>query len=176
MKRIVASILDLAQHFESLADNPELYRPNRCPHCSFGKLWNHGCYERKADRGGGSLNPVPVPRYLCLACGKTCSRLPECLAPRRWYDWLIQQMVYLDLLAGFSIRCCSRVHRLSRTTVRRWWRALKQRHDEFAFFLKARFPEWGRTACCTEFWRMAMDDQPLSRMMFWLDHEGVIVP
>ncbi|MBK9442558.1 MAG: hypothetical protein IPN53_15175 [Comamonadaceae bacterium] len=31
-------------------------------------------------------NPVPILRYLCNACKHTCSRLPACIAPRRWFD------------------------------------------------------------------------------------------
>jgi len=50
MYRIVASIISLQQHLDSLANNPVIYRPRVCPHCSFGQLWCHGCYERKADR------------------------------------------------------------------------------------------------------------------------------
>ena len=67
MYRIVASIISLQQHLDSLANNPIIYRPRVCPHCSFGQLWCHGCYERKADRqasASDSLNPIPIPRYL----------------------------------------------------------------------------------------------------------------
>jgi len=89
MNRIVASILTLQQHLNSLASSPVIYRPTFCPHCSFGKLWCHGCYERKADRlapTSKSLNPIPIPRFICSGCRRSCSRLPECIAPRRWYD------------------------------------------------------------------------------------------
>jgi hypothetical protein len=67
---------------------PEAYRPDSCPHCRLAGLWCHGCYYRKADRSAGveSHNPVAVLRFLCRSCLRTCSRLPLCIAPRRWYD------------------------------------------------------------------------------------------
>ena len=35
---------------------------------------------------GESFNPVAVLRFLCRACERACSRLPACIAPRRWYN------------------------------------------------------------------------------------------
>jgi hypothetical protein len=94
MQRIVGSISSLAQHMIAVVTDAELYRPDACPHCRRAGVWRHGCYHRKADRSAGSgesLNPVPVLRFLCRACARTCSRLPACIAPRRWYDWAVQQ-------------------------------------------------------------------------------------
>ncbi|MBE0548932.1 MAG: hypothetical protein IH627_15050 [Rubrivivax sp.] len=99
------------QHLIAVATDAEIYRPAACPHCRCSGMWRHGCYHRKADRstgggagGGESLNPVPVLRFLCRACARTCSRLPACIAPRRWYDWLVQQAVLVLLLGGSSLR------------------------------------------------------------------------
>ena len=96
MNRIVASIASLAEHLLAVATDPEVYRPAACPHCGLAGVWRHGCYHRKVDRGDeGRLNrldPVPVLRFLCRACVRTCSRLPACIAPRRWYDWVAQQV------------------------------------------------------------------------------------
>jgi hypothetical protein len=179
MKRIVASILTLQQHLDSLSRQPILYRPTACPNCSFGKLWCHGCYERKADRqslSSESLNPIPIPRYLCRGCGHTCSRLPECIAPRRWYHWTIQQAIILMLLSGCSLCGCSRWCGLDRRTLRRWWSGLNARHHVFQWFLRARFPELGRSVDFADFWRLCLQAMPLSQAMAWLDGEGVIVP
>lgn len=179
MKRIVASILTLQQHLDSLSRQPILYRPTVCPNCSFGKLWCHGCYERKADRqslSSESLNPIPIPRYLCRGCGHTCSRLPECIAPRRWYHWTIQQAIILMLLSGCSLCGCSRWCGLDRRTLRRWWSGLNARHHVFQWFLRARFPELGRSVDFADFWRLCLQAMPLSQAMAWLDGEGVIVP
>ncbi|WP_226382967.1 DUF6431 domain-containing protein [Burkholderia mayonis] len=65
-------------------------------------MWGHGCYDRKADRSAdGQLNPVSVPRFRCPSCRRTCSRLPLCICPRRWYGWALQQQV----LAVADRRC-----------------------------------------------------------------------
>jgi transposase-like protein len=179
MNRIVALILTLQQHLDSLVSKPVIYRPSACPNCSFGKLWCHGCYERKADRyspTSESLNPIPILRFLCLGCHKTCSRLPECIAPRRWYDWTIQQVVLLALLNGRSIRRCSQEYNLARRTISRWWRELQERSHEFELFLRARFPELGRSVDFADFWQNCWQAMPLSRAMYWLDREGVVVP
>jgi transposase-like protein len=179
MYRIVASIISLQQHLDILASNPIIYRPRVCPYCSFGQLWCHGCYERKADRVGSasdSLNPIPIPRYLCPGCHQTCSRLPECIAPRRWYNWTIQQLVILTLLTDCSLRLCSQQCNLDRHTVRRWWHELQEHHHEFALFLRMRFPELGRSANFTTFWQNCLQAMSLSQAMAWLDREGVIVP
>lgn len=179
MKRIVASILSLQQHLDALAQQPIVYRPLACPKCAYGKLWCHGCYGRKADRHSpvsASLNPIPIPRYLCLGCHRTCSRLPECLSPRRWYDWMMQQAVILLLLSGRSLRGCTRQCGLDRHTMRRWWQGLQARHQKFAYFLRARFPELGRAVDFADFWRQCLQTMSLSRTMAWLDRDGVLVP
>jgi hypothetical protein len=93
MRRIVAGITTLEEHLETIRQKPEVYRPLSCPHCGIKHLRQHGYYYRKADRRvqRPSLNPVPICRYRCGGCRRTCSRLPECIAPRRWYHWSVQQ-------------------------------------------------------------------------------------
>jgi len=90
MHRILSANPFLPQHIAQIEHAPAVYLPAACPHCGLAGLWQHGCYERKADRGdaaaGASLNPVRVCRFLCQGCGRTCSRLPLCIAPRRWHD------------------------------------------------------------------------------------------
>ena len=77
-----------------LGGDSAAYRPTACPRCQRSGLWRHGYCERKADRRVGvsadeSLNAVAVPRFLCPACVRTCSRLQACIAPRRWFDWAV---------------------------------------------------------------------------------------
>ena len=147
-------------------------------------MWRHGCYHRKADRGAGggagagggeSLNPVLVLRFLCRACERTCSRLPACIAPRRWYDWLVQQAVLLLLLGGGSVRECARCTGRARSTVRRWRDWLHERGECFAFFLRSRLPELGRWAEFESFWRNVIDGLSLQQAMVLLDRD-LIVP
>ena len=137
MQRILASMTSLEQHAQALSGDSEAYRPTACPRCQRSGLWRHGFYERKADRRVGvsadeSLNPVAVPRFLCPACARTCSRLPACIAPRRWYDWAVQQFVLLMLLAGCSVHRCAVCTGRERHTVRRWRDWLCERSESFA--------------------------------------------
>lgn len=180
MNRIVSGIITLRQHIATLHSTPEVYRPQRCPSCGHGCLWNHGCYSRKADRRpepmDECLNPIPIPRYLCSSCLHSCSRLPECIPPRRWYSWLFQQQVLKSLLTGCSLLRCGVTHDLCRNTVRRWWRWLALSTPTFEFFLRSRFPELGRTTDRQSFWRSCLSGMPLSYVMASLDHDGVSVP
>ncbi|RQR45788.1 hypothetical protein DIE19_35495 [Burkholderia sp. Bp9126] len=105
MLRIVHSFLTLEQHLRVIVTTPRSYHPERCPHCGRACMWAHGFYERKADRSaGGALNSVPVPRCCCAACGRTCSRLPLCICPLRWYGWALQQGRAVDT-ASFWQAC-----------------------------------------------------------------------
>ena len=107
MHRIVNAIATLQAHLEKWAHTPQDYRPKQCPHCGLAGLWGHGHYDRKADRDPGTLNPIPIPRFFCRGCRRTCSRLPSCIAPRRWYLWSVQQAVLLCLLSGISLEECA---------------------------------------------------------------------
>jgi transposase-like protein len=178
MHRIVESICSLAQHVITVGADPQHYRPSACPHCRHARLWCHGCYHRKADRGsqgagaaGGSLNPVAVLRFLCTACVRTCSRLPACIAPRRWYDWAVQQAVLLMVLTGASVHACARASGRDRHTVRRWREWLRRCDQEFSFVLRSRQPELGRCADFESFWRNVIDTLSLQQAMAWLDRD-----
>jgi hypothetical protein len=176
----------------AVAGQPEWYRPAACAHCRCTAMWRHGRYYRKADRrvaheppgeagalGGssssssraGSLNPVPVLRFICRSCTRTCSRLPACIAPRRWYDWCVQQAVLVLLLGGVSLRGCAHCSGRDRRTVRRWRDWLARRGEQFAFCLRSRFPELGRCTDQGSFWRHVIDTMGLRQAMVWLDLE-----
>jgi len=121
MQRIVSSITTLAQHFETMASSPQSYRLPACPRCGLGGPRIHGSYDRKVDRkarSGHGCRVVQVPRFFCRGCERTHSRLPQCIAPRRWYDWAVQQIVLA--LAGVSVRACAQRVGVGRHTVRRW--------------------------------------------------------
>ncbi len=178
MHRIVASITSLEAHVAALESGCQAYRPLNCPHCNGCKLWGHGCYYRKADRGpgaDGALNPVAIARFLCAACRHTCSRLPLCIAPRRWYNWAVQQLVLLLILTGSSVNYCSGCAALDRRTVRRWRDWLDQRSEDFVFHLRSRFAELGREPDAPALWRSVMNAMTLGVAMAWLDQE-LIVP
>jgi hypothetical protein len=179
MPRIVHAILSLQQHRDRLEGQPEIYRPSACPHCGLTRLRGHGCDARKADRRpepSGSLNPVSIPRFFGQGCRQTCSRRPECVAPRRWYGWAVQPVVLLWLLAGGSLPQAAVQGGVDRHTVRRWWVWLKERSETFRFWLPSRFPELGRAVDVAGFWHGCREAMPLSRAMVWLDLEGLAVP
>jgi hypothetical protein len=177
MSRIVASVTTLEQHIEAIQQTPEIYRPLSCPHCGIKIVWRHGGYTRKAERqprGEGSRNPVPILRYCCSACRRTCSRLPLCIAPRRWHDWSVQQGVLERLLNGASPPRAGAVVP-DRRTVGRWWHWLQECGPTFEFHLRARLPELGRLDGFGDFWRHALKSLGLAAAMARLDQE-IIVP
>lgn len=174
MLRIVATITSLAQHLVRLVSDPEWYRPSCCPHCGGRRLWCHGCYTRKADRrplGGPSGNPVPIPRFCCATCRRTCSRVPACIAPRRWYDWTVQQVVLRVQGEQGSLHAAARAGQVDRRTARRWSAWLAARGEVFAFHLRSRFPDWGRAGDTSAFWRTSLAERSLPTLMAWLDRE-----
>ena len=177
MRRIVIGITSLEQHIEAIKASPERYRPRCCPHCGIKILRRHGYHYRKSDRRRehASLNPVPICRYRCSGCQRTCSRLPECIAPRRWYDWSVQQEALKPRLKGGSEGPCADGGGPDERTVDRWWQWLKARGDLFEFHLRARFAELGRAAGFDAFWRRVFATLGLARAMAILDHE-LIVP
>jgi len=177
MNRIVASVTTLEQHIEAVKQTPEMYRPLCCPHCGIKIVWQHGCYYRKADRrasGECSLNPVLILRYCCSACRRTCSRLPLCIAPRRWHNWSVQQSVLEQLLNGFSLRHCARCSVADRRTIGRWWHWLGDCGQTFEFHLRSRVPELGRAAGRGDFWRQVFKSMGLAAAMALLDQEMIV--
>jgi transposase-like protein len=181
MSRIVSGIDTLEQHLIALNQTPKIYHPTRCPNCGHGKLRHHGYYYRKADRsstrGEDNMNPIPIPRYQCLFCQRSCSRLPSYLPPHRWYHWKLQQKVLESILQKVrSYRACNRRFNLDRSTVRRWWHWLESSTPNFEFSLRSRYPELGRTTGGQSFWLTALQERPLSFLMTSLDNDGVSVP
>jgi len=181
MSRIVPNIDTIEQHLQCLTSDPERYRPERCYHCGYGKLWGHGYYLRQPDRGfdgDGSLNPVPIPRFICTHpdCGRTCSRLPQCISPRRWYLWAVQQKVLLGLLCGLSLNHISNLLLPARSTLKRWWQWLSQRSKQFQFCLVTTFPELLCYSQWSDYWREGMTRYSLSRLMLTLDRQEIAVP
>jgi hypothetical protein len=105
MRPIIANIHHLAQYLRELSLNPEKFKPDFCPTCGLKTLWNHGSYPRNSDRinlASETLNPIKILRYYCPGCKHTCSVLPECIPPRRWYLWSMQYVVLLLVLSGMS--------------------------------------------------------------------------
>lgn len=191
MPRIVPGIETLDQHRSTLFSDPERYRPDACTQCGLAQPWAHGCYTRKSDRppdGDGRRNPTPIPRFRCRNpdCGRTCSRLPACIPPRRWYLWSVQQVVLILVLTGVSLRAVA-THFApragpARSTIRRWrdWLRPTPTSKEpaacFIFRLKGRFPELARGGDGDAFWLGCLRQLGLVGAMTALDALGEVVP
>lgn len=179
MCHILPAIDSLDQHLYHLKHHPEAYRPQQCPHCGRGGVWRHGHYRRKADREGKDgvyLDPVPIPRFYCRHCQATCSRLPACIAPRRWYSWSVQQAVLAMLLSGLSLRKAARMSQPGRHTIGCWRRWLEGRFSRYSFHLRSHFPELGRSSSQVSFWLACFHRMSLAAAMAVLDHDGVTIP
>lgn len=174
MRRILIGITSLKQHLQTLSQNREVYRPHSCPHCGFGTLWEHGNYERKADRmrvGEGNLNPIPIPRYLCAGCERTCSRVPECIAPRRWYNWIVQAVYLRAALRQAPPEAATSSSHPGRRTIGRWWNWLCECGAVFRFHLSSRFAELGRVGGEHDYWRHVLETMGLSRAMAFVNQQ-----
>ena len=177
MYRIVAAILCLQEHRRVLIEEFERYRPSCCPHCGSSELWSHGSYTRQADRNpGGENNPVPIPRFYCKKCGRTCSRLPSCISPHRWYSWKQQQEVLIGLLSKMSLNAMAEQFTPGRDTCRRWWQWLKEKTLIFKSYLCSADATLGRVPNDDAFWELCFQHHGLESAMTWLDQHGVVVP
>jgi len=156
MAVILPNVLNLESHKLLLENNSKAIKPSCCPHCGYGTLWGHGCYDRKADRSNpppeDNLNPIKIPRFYCPSCKKTCSVLPECLPERRWYQWIIQQAAFMFFLQGYSIRTIANFSIPSRSTISRWVRLFKLAYQLISHRMRSLHPEIGYHSDFTDFW------------------------
>jgi len=176
MAVILAGVYSLTQHQKLFNTNPEIYRPPHCPSCGCSRMWCHGGYTRKADREGDvDFNPILIPRFLCTqrACRKSCSVLPECISPRRWYSWSIQQAMLLLLLSGPLADEQVNPHV---RTVWRWWERLKAGFDIHRFYLCSHFALLGQYGSVSTFWLACFARMPLSSAMLIIHQGGEDIP
>jgi hypothetical protein len=69
------------QQYNEQLSNPDAHRPNHCPQCQTKRpLSAHGFYTRTLiDTAFDGV--IRVRRYLCQACRRTVSLLPEFILP-----------------------------------------------------------------------------------------------
>lgn len=183
MSLILSGVLTLLQHADQLRKDPESYRPLRCP-CGHGRVWCHGSYTRKpccCDPVEQGCSPVLILRFYCPDCRATCSVLPECLPPRSWYLWKVRQIILLSLLSGISMRSTVASYGSSPgtpcgSTIKRWWKRLKERFTEHSFSLRNHFPWLGRHTDFVGFWNTLLSEQTLACMMRLVHLDGITVP
>ena len=182
MPLILSGILTLDQHLSAYIEAPSPYRPERCPHCGCAGLWCHGSYSRQAACENGHDIPVPIQRFFCPPCERTCSVLPEYIPPKRWYHWALQKMVLSLLLTGMSLLGVWQVlfdrtpWAPSLSTVQRWWHRLKQSYPQQRLHLCSLLPELGRTINVIDFWQTCLHKMPLSSAMNALHRAGICIP
>ena len=98
----------LQQYSERLAD-PDCYRPGHCPQCHAKQpLIAHGFYTRTLiDTAFDGV--IRVRRYLCHACRRTVSLLPEFILPYlRSSLMVIALFLVARLLGGQTIEAAAR--------------------------------------------------------------------
>ena len=98
----------LQQYTERLAD-PDCYRPGHCPQCHAKQpLTAHGFYTRTLiDAAFDGV--IRVRRYLCHACRRTVSLLPEFILPYlRSSVMVIALFLVARLLRGQTIEAAAR--------------------------------------------------------------------
>ena len=177
---ILSDILSLMQYLTVLKDEPERICLTTCPGCGRSGLWRHGCYPRKADRScvvtGASLNPILIQRFYCRFCRKTCSVLPECIPPRRWYLWEVQQAVFLLWLSGMRIYSIAKKSAPSRHTISRWVNRFKEQFHLHKDALCNQFIDLGRTVDFKDFWQTFLKEKLLSHGMRICHAAGLVVP
>lgn len=170
---ILVGILSLSQYLATL----QVVQPRCCPHCGRAGVWKHGYYGRKSDRSKtGELNPIPIRRFLCPHCKKTHSVLPECIPPKRWYMWDIQQSVLLKIISGESMRAVSRSEQPSLSTCKRWMERFKNQFLKQRDALSARVNELARLVDFESFWKNCLNQMSLGRAMLLCNQAGVSIP
>lgn len=160
----------------------------RCPTCRIlDALHIHGSYDRYPDRpvvvGKTPLNPLKILRYICkyVECKKTCSFLPECIPPRRWYIWKVQQNVIQRYLNGDTWDKINAATMVPVKTCKRWCKWLVAKHNNYALILKnvAGNLKEALLDCANDtkqFWRICFTHTSLDRAMLLCHQAGVGTP
>lgn len=179
MTSIFSGIMQLTQYIDLLKSEPEKLWLAQCPCCGKKKPWRHGGYQRSSDRinpSSASLNPIFIQRYYCPGCGKTCSVLPECIPPRRWYLWETQQTAILLFLLSRSARAVEKEVKPSRHTIKRWVSWLVVQFKLQKDTLCNHFPSFGGFNEPERFWQHVFDKLTLSTAMCLCHISGVPIP
>lgn len=177
MQLILTGILSLIQY--KIEYNQNNFQLTRCLCCGKSNPWRHGTYSRESDRinpSNESLNSILIQRYYCPNCGKTCSVLPECIPPRRWYLWETQQTAILMFLLGNSARAIEKNVKPSRHTIKRWAVWLITQFKVHKDVLCNYNPSFGLFIEHINFWKAVFDKLSLSTAMRLCHVSGVSIP
>ncbi len=176
---ILLNIASLVQYLAVLNSNSDQVRPKFCACCGRINLWRHACYERKPDHEsspGESLNPILIQRYYCPGCEKTFSVFPECIPPRRWYIWEVQQQVLMFFILGQSVYAIAKTSIPSYKTVQRWLLRFQEQFRLHKDTLCAHFGDLSRTSGFADFWQACLKKMTVGAAMRLCHVAGVIIP
>ena len=176
---ICGQIDSLQQHLCQLHQQPDDYKVSHCPYCYCTRLWRHGCYYRQSDRihpASATLNAIPIPRFRCSKCLKTCSTLPECLPPLRWYEWCIQEQAIQLYLSGKTYRSIAKLLKPGRTTIGRWIRHLKACIALHTDFFRQHLKQLQLISEFNSVWSVILSNFTLARTMYFLHQGGIVIP
>ena len=168
MPYILPMFLSLIQYKIASDINLDLIRPDYCVSCGRAHPWRHGPYPRKPQRDGSvgeSLNPIFIQRYFCPDCKKTFSVLPECIPPRRWYLWEVQQEILLLYLLGRSAYEIAKDSIPSYNTITRWLHRFQAQFRLHRDTLCSHFGELAQTSGLAEFWTVCFKQMTLGAAM-----------
>lgn len=176
MRPIIADILELPQYLELIKNDRSQLRPKTCPYCPHHFVHFHGCFPRKPDRTNSQLNPIPIFRFRCPECRRTCSVLPECISSRRWYMWLDQEVAIKDVAKDESFRKSARQSLPSRQSIARWWYRLVEQFEEHHQHFRVCYAELGKIITCKDFWVTLLKKISLSKAMLSLIQAKMAIP
>ena len=180
MNVILAGITSLLQYLNLFVEQKSIWsHPRCCPSCGKSGLWLHGCYPRKANRSDNQdqlSNPISIQRYYCPACRKTCSLLPECLPPRRWYLWEVQQSALILVFSGLSFNAAAKKVAPSRHTISRWAARLTEQFRLHKDILCGHIIDLGQRTGVHDFWQACLNKISLAQAMRLCHVAGEIVP
>lgn len=104
----------------------EATRPTVCPSCGHQTLHRHGKYSRCVYTEDQRV-PITVLRFLCTACRRTISILPDFIGRHQQISWAMQEQVCAACDNGLSMQKTAATVApptgpISPRTVSRWWR------------------------------------------------------
>lgn len=179
MQHILPIFSSLIQYKNAMEYAPEQIRPDRCFCCGRASPWRHASYSRKPDRSsppGESLNPILIQRYYCTGCKKTFSVLPECIPPRRWYLWEVQEIVLLLFALGQSAYAIAKDSLPSYKTIRRWLTRFQERFLLHKDTLCSCCDGLDRTRGMGDFWKTCFKKMTLGAAMRLCHISEVVIP
>jgi len=183
MQIISPGIISLVEHLKQL-DYLKLLGVEKCCSCGMADtLHRHGYYYRKPDREANpveSLNPIKIQRFICTCCHKTYSVLPECISPRRWYLWEVQQFVVQQRLLGKTWDLISNGCGASIKTCRRWFNRLRDRFAWHADVLRnvagSLCDVLSTSVDFKSFWQKCFNEISLARAMLLCHQAKIAIP